>query len=356
MQDFSILCLLFILIHFISVSCKVKSKIELWIYIIILMIMSAFRGPEVGNDTHEYIRIFEASQQQFFMETSRYEHGFIWINKYLRSYTDNPQILFIVYSVFLYFSIGRFISKYSRNKWLSVFMLLAYGFFSFTFTAVRQGIALGILLFSFDYIISGKKFKFLILILLASLFHTTSLLFVFAYLAKYIKPSVRVFAISGLVGLGSVFIFSVLLNFIFRFFTMYQHYAESSYIGEAGLANIFFILISSSILIFSYRVLYKRNGKSITSSANIKIDNTAMILVMFAVVFYILSMKANILDRIGLYYNIYSIILLPNAIKALNINSRTLIQPLTIIFFYLYTITILLLRPGWNSVFPYSFC
>lgn len=356
MQDFSILCLVFILIHMISVSFKVNSNVELWIYIIILTIMSAFRGPEVGNDTDEYIRIFDVCQQPFFLETSRYEHGYIWLNRFLRSFTDNSQILFIVYSLFVYFSIGRFISKYSKNKWLSVFMLLAYGFFSSSFTLVRQGITLGILLFSFDYIISGRKLKFLILIILASLFHSTSLLFIFAYLARYIRPSVKKFVISILIGLVALSIFSFLLDSMFKLFPMYEHYKSRSYIGDAGIANLFYIIISSLILVYSYLVLYKREGKSIVSSAEIKIDNTAMILVMFAIVIYILSMKANIMDRIGIYYNIYSIILLPNAINALNNYNRFYIQPLAIIFFYLYTMTILMFRPEWNSVFPYSFC
>lgn len=356
MLDFSILCLLFILIHLISVSFKVNSNVELWIYIIILAILSAFRGPEVGNDTHEYIRIFDICQQPFFLETTRYEHGFVWLNKILRSFTDNHQFLFIVYSLFVYFSIGRFISKYSRNKWLSAFMLLAYGFFSFSFTALRQGIALGILLFSFDYIISGKKVKFIILMFIASLFHSTSFLFIFAYLARYIKPSIKLFITFGLIGLAAISIFSLLFNFMINLFPMYQNYEKSSYVGDAGTANLLYIIISSIILLFSFFVLYKKDRASMVASANSKIDNIVMILVMFAIVLYILSMKANILDRIGLYYNIYSIILLPNAINALNINNRLYIQPLTILFFYLYTMSILFLRPNWNSVFPYYFC
>lgn len=350
MLDFSIL---YGIILFISLTSQlsVNKKFYFITCILILTFMSAFRGPAIGNDTHEYIRIFEQIDDEY-SEHTRYEKGYLWLNLLLQYISDNYQILFIVSSIFIYFSVGRFIWKYSSYPLLSVILFLSYGFYSFTFTAIRQGIALAILLFSFDYILKGQFWKFLLLIIISTMFHSTAALFIIAYFARYLKPSLKTFLIFAICAIIGLWIFSSLLDYAFRLFPVYRAYINKSYVGDAGLANVLYITLSSIILIFSY--------KSITSSGPtqklITVNDTSMIMLLFAVVFYILSLKANILDRVALYFNFYSIILLPNALKNISPYKRVPVVLFIILFFYVYSIVILKYRPGWNSVFPYSFC
>lgn len=357
MSDYTLLCGLFISLHLICNVSKVNEKVELWVYIAVLTALSALRGAEIGTDTNSYIAIFnECPMPLYDFGNSRYEVGYIWLNRILRSITDNYQILFIVSSFFVYYSFGRFIAKYSRNKWLSVYMFLCYGFYTTTFNLVRQGIAIGILLFAFDYIVSGRKLKFAILVLIAMMFHTTAIVFFFAYMARNIRFSVKLFAVVGLIGIIGVYLFSVILNLAFSYLPMYQRYGDSGYVGDAGLANMLYIFISAVILIYSYSILGNKKVKSNLTPMQSRVDNYSMVLVMFAFVLYILSMKANILDRVGIYFNVFTILLLPNAVKELKGEEKFIVYPILIITFYLYTMAIIMYRPLWNSVFPYSFC
>lgn len=81
-----------------------------------------------------------------------------------------------------------------------------------------------------------------------------------------------------------------------------------------------------------------------------------LILVLFAVTIYIVSLKLNILDRIAIYYNVFSIILLPNAIYWLNKGNRMLFYSLVILLFFAYSAVIITFRPEWGTIYPYSFC
>ena len=354
MLEFSILYAILILILLIS-QLSVNKKFYFISSILILTILAAFRGPNIGNDTHEYIRLFEQINSGV-SENTRYEVGYIWLNRILYTISNNYQIIFILTSILIYYSFGRFIWKYSYSPILSVIILFSYGFYSFTFSAIRQGLAIAILLFAFDFIISGKILKFLLLICLASLFHSSAIFFIFAYLARYLKPSLKTFIIFVLIGFAGVVVFSSILNFMFGYFSMYEHYESSSYVGDAGIGNILFIVISSLILLFSYSILNNNRTKTKLSQRQITENNYLMIMVLFAVVIYILSMKANILDRIALYYNVFSIVLLPNALKMLKLSTKYLVYPMIILAFFAYSFAILIFRPNWNSIFPYSFC
>lgn len=354
MFDFTLLAIIILAIPAITKLLGIKPRIGFWICIIILATFSALRGPDIGNDTQQYIQVFkDVNKQNIDFSETRYEIGYLWMNKIIGYFTNNYQWLFIVYSIFIFFSVGRFIEKYSRIPWLSLFLFFTYGFFNFSFTAVRQAIAISCLLFSFDFIKERKFLKFAILVSIASLFHTTAILFITAYIAVYIKPSWRNFTYIILAGTCICILFSAIFGFVISYFQYYEHYSETTYIGEAGLANSLYIVISSLIWIVSYTIL-KRNSQ--LSSPKSATNRLCLILVALAVAIYIISLKANIFDRLALYFNIFSIILLPNAISRLSLHSRIIIEDTVIIAFYIYAATILLLRPGWNSIYPYTSC
>ena len=59
--------------------------------------MSAFKASTVGNDTHEYIRLFEMGNDAL-MAGTRYEIGYLYFSQIFWKITHNPQVLFLVYS------------------------------------------------------------------------------------------------------------------------------------------------------------------------------------------------------------------------------------------------------------------
>lgn len=358
MADFVLLTLLIVVIASISIVSKSKENTGFWICIIIFTFLAGFRASFVGNDTEEYLRIFkEVDSNNYDFSTSRYEIGYLIFNKLISLFCNNGQVVFIVSGAFIYYSVGRFILKYSRMPLLSLLLFLTYGYFSSSMNILRQFIAISILLYSFSYILKGRFVKFLLIVILASLFHTTSFLFIFAYLARYVKPSLKSFLICILLAIIGSYAFNILLGEMLSIFNAYQHYDGGKYFGDTRAASILYVIISSLVLLLSFILLKgkSKNGNHSISDFNYEI-NCELILVLFGVCLYILSLKLNILDRIAIYYNIFSIVLLPNAIKCLRPDCRFMFSVITVFLFFSYTITIIVVRPEWNSAFPYSFC
>lgn len=321
----------------------------------VLMFLAAFRASSVGNDTEEYLRIFEETISSGIYE-SRYEIGYLWLNKLLGYISHDSQIVLIVSSIFIFYSFGRFIWKYSEMPWLSLFLFFTYGFFSSSLNIMRQSLAMAILLFSYDFLLQGKNLKFVLSVLFASLFHTTAFLFISSYICRKLHITVKLVIIFVGISILFSYLFSVLLDSLFGVLAMYEHYKDGKYSGGTRLASILYIIISSFIFIFSYCILKQKKLQMKFSDSQFLCNNCMLITVLIAVACYIVSIKLNLLDRVAIYFNMISIVLLPNIIYSLTNRNRMLLISCTILFFFIYSAIIVTYRPEWNSLYPYSFC
>ncbi len=112
--------------------------------------------------------------------------------------TDYQLYLIFVAAIFMP-SLGYFIYKNTTriNQVVLAYVIYMgnfYGFFSITGT--RQTIATAILLWSYKFIIEKKFIKFVILVLIASLFHVTALVFILLYFISEIKKPKLVFRLA----------------------------------------------------------------------------------------------------------------------------------------------------------------
>ncbi len=330
------------------------AQLGVWATLSVFFVLFAFRASNIGNDTHEYIRIFNEINihGEFEYGQSRYESGYLLLNYILKSWINNPQIIFIVAGAFIYYSFGRFILKYSEIPWLSLFIFLTYGFFTFTFSALRQGLAMAICIYAFEALMNGRNIRYILLIICATFFHSTAYVFFASYLCKILKPSRKVFFIGYLTAAVLLATFSVVLNYVFQWLPIYELYTLGSYIGETGIAAFLYATLSSAILIFSYNILTVHQQKKQMLN---KVYSYGLIMILIAVIIYIVSIKANIFDRIALYFNTLVIILLPNAISKLKGDNRVLVIATVLAVFFTYSAIIISYRPEWMSIFPYSF-
>ena len=116
---------IFSVLLIIIIACTKKSiwnpsksnKLGVCLCLLLLCCMSAFKASTVGNDTHEYLRLFEMGDDALTAGT-RYELGYLYFSQTIWKISQNPQILFVVYSLFFYASLGRFLLKYSSMPWI----------------------------------------------------------------------------------------------------------------------------------------------------------------------------------------------------------------------------------------------
>jgi len=359
------------LVFFVYALCsnlRNGEKFYLFIMFGIFGILMMFRGETVGNDTDRYIDIFnvvrKTSNLQTFIESSRYEKGYIYLNWVLSLISDNPQILFIVTGAFTAFSFGRFIYKYSINAWMSVLMFLTLQFFDLTLTGVRQIVAIAVLLFSYDYLISRKLWRFLLLVFIASTIHTSTILFLIFYPLTSKKRGAFFYISSTAIAVFIYVSFRLILPIAGRLFPQYLKYLE----GEGGSYSIepklgVFLMLALWLILFVCAKVFGREQPSdisddISQNGSMPSQNVNYvheIAVWMGIIMLFLALQGTILNRFKYIFSVPIIVYFPNMLKTMDIGTRRIITIATCIVFILYSIIIYTYRPEWQSTYPYTF-
>lgn len=333
-----------------SVSNKI---VYIYLTFLPLIAISALRSINIGNDTKTYHNIFNISTYTSFntfleLNASRWEKGFLILTKSISCISDNPQFLIAISSVISLFFAGRFIYLYSKKPALSIFLFITMRFYFFFMSNIRQSIALGLVLFSYDFIKKRKLIPFSIVILIATQFHSTAIVFFFAYFIERLKYKRKYVAVTALTT-GFIFLgFNSLMKIILTVVpNKYLNYVNTSYYIEAtNAANIANFIVVLSILIFGYIFKYNKNRAEAEIS---------FYYLLISACIGFLSIKFGMLSRIQYYFYIFSIVMITDIImKIKNKELKTIITLAIVILFYLYHITILILRPEWQHVYPYE--
>lgn len=172
---------------------KFKNGKEMFLLVsfFILFLFSALRSELVGTDLiryKEHFLSYDNNSLRNFFQPGHFEYGYTIYSRLIYNITNgNFRILLVITSFISLFGVYKFIKENSKDYLLSVMLYFCLGYYTFTFSGLRQSIALSICLLSIKYIKNKKLFKFVLTVLLASLFHTTSLIFLPAYFISRIK-------------------------------------------------------------------------------------------------------------------------------------------------------------------------
>lgn len=333
----------------------------------VFTLLSAMRSSNVGNDTPEYIRLFEnvAASGNVSGYSWRYETGYLYLNKLLSLLSSNSQIIIIVTSIIIMGGFARFVYKYSNSLWLSVYLFFTLGYYGMSMNTVRLNIAIVVVLFSYDFLREKKLIKFIITVFLASLFHRTAIIFLLAWPITKLKFSYKTIVAAVVGSLSLYMFFPIILQTALRFFPTYQYYLGSSYLdGNTRLASVMNFLVGLSILVFGVFTKYHKKQKAMQMNNNISNyislemnDGKNILLFLLAgVSITFISFNFNLLDKVGDYFLVFAIICLPNSIRMVrDSQSRLLITFIVVLMFFIYATTIQIMRPDWNVIYPYSF-
>ncbi|MBC9229529.1 EpsG family protein [bacterium SPL81] len=210
-------------------------------------------------------------------------------------------LYFFVNSFLAIFLISYTVSKFSVNKWASIFIFLCFPlFFLNSLSVIRFFTALAIVFFAFKYIKTKEFFKFILFVYLASLFHTSALIAVLMYFFSKINLSFfRLIFLCFLAMVTSKFANVIVVNK----FPEYAVYTEESVVREGTLAIYFFGLV----LLFSMLFL-KRINKNLVAKLYF---NCFVFGFLIYISFY---GQGSMSHRLSLFGTIFSILLLPQLI------------------------------------------
>lgn len=308
----------------------------------LLCYLTANRSIEIGNDTANYAKYFLILREGMDFSIS-FEPGFQLYCFLVGRFTDDPHVFFQVSAVLLYGGLTVYILKYSRNPLFSIALVLAFCFSVFVNEA-RQAFAMVIVMFAYQELKKGRTPLFLALVLLAGSFHKTALIAV-CFLASSFMPlsPVLVVPVCLLVAMLSA---SGLLSGLLELLSgQYAHYFLGKYAASGWVAISFYVVRSLVVYLLVYKAL------------DPTAKNSKYILMNFSVLLFLncCGYSVNLFARLAEYFAFIAVSELPNSLTGGRLKNEKAWSAAIIIVLLAYFITVLVLRPEWNHLYPYAF-
>ena len=329
---------------------RIKFSMLVIIALSILIFISTFRYS-VGTDYFNYKRAMD-SQQNINLLNYIQENGIIEIGNYFTNKLGN---LFNEYNVVLAIRamltvITIYIAIWSHKEKLSIsiaMFLFMCIYFPMSLNLSTQFIAICIVAISYKYIFEKNIMKFILTIFIASLFHTTALLVFPIYFLwnknKDISISKVRIILSILLCIFIVKNIRVILENISEI-DIFSSYSVYSTVNVNGNNRDIYLKILLFLIVFIFK------------DALIKHDNRNrlyILLILFNLIIGLSGSSSPWIKRMGLYFEITQIFILPGFIKILKNNKEKNLVGYTICMYAIgyFTLVYYILRQA--NVIPY---
>ncbi len=164
-------------------------------------------------------------------------------------------------SVVFIIAVYKLILGYSANVSISYIALITLGLFGFSLSGLRQMIAFSVILFAYPYLREHKLIKFMLMVLIAGLFHSSAWICIFMYPIYRFKANTR--NVLLLLGVS----IPVLLN-IDRLMRLYLSLTGTAdiygdYLEQDGGLSAAGLVIWGSIWLFCTVFLYRKKSNAL---------------------------------------------------------------------------------------------
>ena len=247
-------------------SCVSKKGVRSYIYGLFIFLILALRHPTMGYDLNyggstgylpnfHTFASFSFSELFYYLPLIRYENGYVifnWVVSQL--FGDYDQVLLLWSAFFSIAPIAHLFYKESTSIELSYIIYLSLQSFLICFSGLRQGIAVGLCMIAFSFIQQHSWKKFICMVLLASSFHASSILFLIAYPLYYLKipPQNRWITVVCLI-----------VVYFFRtpiFMVLSKILKDDAVINESGAVTFFIVYVAVYIFCFLFAENNERNN------------------------------------------------------------------------------------------------
>jgi len=192
------------------------------------------------------------------------EPGYVFLLRLL-SISSFQISLLVIAAIGVLFKINFFL-KYSPFVFLSLIIYFSTDFMMKEMGQIRHGIGMGIIFYAYDCLINEKKKKFLLVVVLATLFHFSAICVLPLYFIYNLKKTI--FFYFGAIFLMIPFVAFDIKGVIFKlmsflpiesFSSKAELYSGSDFANKVGFSSTFFLLIIMfCILLFlKYKTTYK---------------------------------------------------------------------------------------------------
>ena len=292
-------------------SKKYIRKRWAWLFVAALPMFAliAFRSKSMGNDTGGYLNFFtrmiDTPWDKIFIVNDagyQFEPGFVVFEKLITLVTHNAEGYQVIYSLIYLLAITTFANQLEKANFSFLYFFATLGIYTFMFTGVRQCLAMSICLLSYRFIKERRLIPFLLLLLLAFLFHKSSILFIAAY-----------FIYNRKIGWINTAIYAGFAAFAYTYIDVIQEWfndrLDYDYGVEATGNGIIFFAVITLITMFSFFMIlyYKKKTPESVGLLNVGI---------ITFVLWLLRLVTRIAERPSFYFMFFSAAMLCYALDA----------------------------------------
>lgn len=304
------------------VRAQKERKNVVFLIFILLAFVAAFRY-KVGTDFHAYYRTQIWTSK--FQEGDFNEFGFTVFANIASFLFQGRNGAVTILSAIITVALFVFtIAKRSDNLTVSMLLFIFVGCFTGLFNGVRQYLATAILFSGFHFVQEKKFAKWLLVVLLASTFHSTAILMVFIYFACNVKSN-------GITILIYCAIAFILLYFYENIFELINFIKQEDVNFDTAYANrqvnIFRVLVQCVPLVMI----------PIVGANKINEDNETRVLFnvcLLNAALAIASMNSVYLARINIYTLCFQILMYPKVLKKASQTNKIVFTTLLLTFYF----------------------
>lgn len=347
MGVFIVMYLLLFLVWLLSGAIP-KNKRNLIVCILcffLLWFIQAFRDYSIGVDLKGYIPFFRTAGSWGYKK-DLIEPGYTYFTIFIRrNISSNPTVFLAFVSAAILIPVSLIFKKYSKLPVLSFIIYASFIIYIFSFSGLRQTMAIGITTLSYIFIEKKKILPFIGLVFLATLFHSSAIIFIITYpLCNYLNTTKRKYFISFCIGLISLLSLRNILNYIIPFIFQdsqerYMEYYAGNIRAAYNLAILIFIFFLATFLV-----------KNPTRT-----DLNMRMILFISFWCQCLGLISPVVPRIGFYFIVFLGVALANVTEELPVNkTRRLVASICLavfmigFFFTKYS-------SGYLNVIPYKF-
>lgn len=324
-----------------------KKRSVVYITALVVLVV-ALRHPSMGIDLgygryYGYLVSFQQISRYTWKDLlaltgwQNYEWGYILFNRILGYISTDYQCLLIGCAIASIVPIGIMIWKNSEDPVFAMIVYLGLPCALVPFSALRQGIAIGICCMAYPLIQKKQRIKFILLVLFASLFHYSAFFFAIAYPLYHLK-------LSRPVRMASIPALAVIFAGRYPLFAIFSKIFKKSAVMEQTGA---FALMLVFALVYAFCVVFVHNEND---KGFLNVFYMACAVQCFGGVF-------SIAMRVGYYFMPALVIVLPNIIQNMrNPNNKKISRTCVMAAFAIYGLYSLYSSGiGWAMTYPYHF-
>lgn len=282
-----------------------------WYDLLALSMLVAFAGSRVGVGTDYDLYVYfwgetSPDDRAATLRSTDQDVGFAWLQLILKGATADPQTLFWVTAALTVIPVFWVLKDRSRAPALAVWLYVALGSYLLPLNVIRQGLAATILLVAAVYFLDRRRWVYVLLALVASSIHASAIpVAVILYLARNWRPRPRTAAL--VISAGAVLAGVIVDMQIFRDIATAINPRYSSYVvtDRTGIGTYLTITAKGVLVAICYGHANRLD----------LFDRRYLLYATIGIATLVVGTQSLVLTRLDIYFSIFLVLALPNALK-----------------------------------------